>query len=405
MRTANRTAPFDLIHRLQGCRLLTPEDLRKVEAYRRACPHHRAADLTDFLLRQRLLTRFQLDTIREQGPEALVLSKFILTDTLGKGGLGTVYRARAADGGAWYAVRIVPRRNVMSLEAVAEKVKALRDIRHPRVSALVHLGAAGDRVYLAWPFLEGGETLDALVRKQGRLQPRLAAQIGLQVASGLEPYHEHGLFHGLLKPSDVLIGADRRVRLLDFGVGFLLTSEHGKSLLDTMTNTQALASGVECSSPESIMDPLDRTPAGDQYSLGCILYYALAGRYPFPVANPVKKMLAHQCEEPRPLQELNPEVAPGLVAVIHRLMRKAPAERYGSIGEVIQAFQSLGRPRSNPVLSPAPRPAEVHLPQSEQEEEQPAAPNTLRSVVLMALALLGGGALLGSTLGWLLARH
>src|SRR5207244_3413249 len=99
---------------------------------------------------------------------------------------------------------------------------------------------------------------DALVGKQGKLSPRQAVQVAVQVASGLQPYHEHGLFHGLLKPTDVLIGTDRRVRVLDFGVGFLLANERGKSLLDTMTNTKALARGLECASPESILDPLDR---------------------------------------------------------------------------------------------------------------------------------------------------
>ena len=70
--------------------------------------------------------------------------------------MGAVYKAKSAKDGGWYAIKIVPRRNVMNLTAVAEKVKALKQVRHPRVSALVNIGAAGDKVYLVWPYLEGG---------------------------------------------------------------------------------------------------------------------------------------------------------------------------------------------------------------------------------------------------------
>ena len=64
------------------------------------------------------------------------------------------------------------------------------------------------------------------------------------------------------------------------------------------------------------MNPLDRTPAGDQYSLGCILYFCLTGQFPFPHANPVKKMLGHQCEEPTPVRELNPQVSTRLAGIV-----------------------------------------------------------------------------------------
>src|SRR5262249_41664183 len=180
----------------------------------------------------------------------------------------------------------------------------------PRSGTYVPVGARPDRVSMVWPFLEGGEKLDALVKRQGNLPPRQAAQVALQVASGLQAYHAHGLFHGLLKPSDILIGTDRRVRILDFGVGFLLTCERGKSLLDTTTNGKALTRGLDCASPESIEDPLNRTVFGDQYSLGCILYFCLTGQFPFPDDNPVKKMLGHQFEEPTGVRELAPEVSP-----------------------------------------------------------------------------------------------
>src|SRR5262249_28113793 len=155
------------------------------------------------------------------------------------------------------------RRNVANLNTILDKVKEMKETHHPRVSALVRLGSQGERFYLAWPFLEGGEKLDEYIRANGPMSTSRAVQVGHQIASGLLPYHERHLFHGLLKPSDILIGEDRRIRVLDFGVGFLLTCKRGKSLLDTMTNSRAIARGLDCAAPETHLDPLQRTDAGD----------------------------------------------------------------------------------------------------------------------------------------------
>jgi serine/threonine-protein kinase len=279
-----------------------------------------------------------------------------------------VYRAKSSKDENVYAVKIVPRRNVINLQSIGEKVAALKQVRHPRVSAMVHVGAQGDRVYMVWPFLEGGEKLDALVRRQGKMPPRQAAQVALQVASGLQAYHEMDLFHGLLKPSDVLIGSDRRVRLLDFGVGFLLTCERGKSLLDTTTNSKALARGLDCASPEAILDPLARTVHGDQYSLGCILYFCLTGQYPFPTNNPVKKMMGHQFEEPTPVRQLVPEVPAKLAAIVNRLLRKTPEERYATTQEVVSALQAITSDARIPVPTAAP-PSTAPAPQAPQAKK------------------------------------
>jgi serine/threonine-protein kinase len=331
----------ELVEALRECKLLQPADFERIAAHRKASPADGPKELASFLVQSGILTRFQANTILDGGARSLVLSLYTLVDIIGTGSMGTVYKARSSRDQNWYAIKIVPRRNVVNLTSIAEKVQAFKQVRHPRVSALMHLGTSGDRVYLAWPFLEGGEKLNALVGRNGPLPWRQAAQVVMQVASGLQAYHEHGLFHGLLKPNDILIGSDRRVRILDFGVGFLLTSERGKALLDTMTNSKALAQGVDCASPEAILDPLARTPAGDQYSLGCILYFCLAGQFPFPGSNPVKKMLAHQNEVPTPIQDLAREVPKRLVAVVERLMSKAPEDRYASTAEVVKELQAI----------------------------------------------------------------
>ena len=79
-----------------------------------------------------------------------------------------------------------------------------------------------------------------------------------------------------------MVGADGQVRILDFGIGCLLAETEGESLVDTMSTANSVNSGLDCASPESIMDPTNLTPVGDQYSLGCVLYYCLTGPVPVP---------------------------------------------------------------------------------------------------------------------------
>jgi serine/threonine-protein kinase len=391
--------------------LLSGAFLERAKAWRRAFPDAGADELAKFLVEENHITRFQADTLLEGDPKTLNLSVYTLVDILGTGSMGTVFKARSSKDDNWYAIKVVPRRNVINLKSITEKVEALKQIRHPRVSAMVHVGAQGDRAYMVWPMIEGGDKLDSVVKKHGRLAPKAAAQVALQIAAGLQAYHAHDLFHGLLKPSDIVIGADRRARILDFGVGFLLTCERGKALLDTMTNSRALARGLDCASPEAILDPLNRTVLGDQYSLGCILYYCLTGRYPFNEANPVKKMLAHQHQEPTPIRELVPDCPPRLEAILNQLLEKLPEYRYPTIDALISDLQlvtSDTRPR--PVAAtvktiPAVdrRPADADNSEESPEESSESMKQNNQATLWLTLAGMAAGGL-GGLLAWLMTR-
>src|SRR5262249_28904836 len=159
-----------------------------------------------------------------------------------------------------------------------------------------------------------------------------------------------------LKPSNLMLGADHQMHILDFGIGCLLAETEGESLVDTMSTANSVASGLDCASPESIMDPTNLTPAGDPYSLGCVRYFFLTGRYPAPDGSAAEKMMAHQTKQPAPIRQRSPDVPEGLVAVVDRLMQKAPEARFGSAAEVIEALQPFAAPRSW-VKPSLPRPA------------------------------------------------
>src|SRR2546427_550337 len=249
--------------------------------------------LAEFLVSKGILSQFQADRLLAGKTQGFVLGPFTLMDALGAGSMGTVYKAQSKNDSHAYAVKVLPRRSMWNVRIARRKVRAFEQCRHPSVVPFVDVGTAGGMHYLAWPYVEG-EPFDKVVQQHGKIAPVLAAWYALQVAEGLETCHHQGLFHGLLKPSNLMLGPDEQIYILDFGIGTLLAETEGESLVDTMSTANSVTSGLDCASPESIMDPTNLTPAGDQYSLGCVLYFCLTGQYPFPEGSAAEKMMAHQ---------------------------------------------------------------------------------------------------------------
>jgi serine/threonine protein kinase len=327
--------------------------------------------LAEYLVSQGILTQFQSDRLLQGKTQGFVLGPFTLMDALGSGSMGTVYKAQSKTDNGWYAVKVLPRRSMWNVRIARRKVRVFEQCQHRSVVPFVDVGTSGGMHYLAWPLVEG-ETLDKVVARAGRLNSEQAAAYILQIAEGLHQCHKQGIFHGLLKPSNLLVDADGLLAILDFGIGCLLAETEGESLVDTMSTANAVNSGLDCASPESIMDPTNLTPLGDQYSLGCVLYYFLTGRYPFPDGTAVEKMMSHQQKQPTPIRELNPEVPEGLVAVVDRLMKKVPAERYADCGELLDALRPFTGAYATPMRRPTMAMPRVRL--APPEASRPAAP-------------------------------
>jgi serine/threonine protein kinase len=280
--------------------------------------------------------------------------------------MGTVYKAQSKNDNQWYAVKVLPRRSMWNVRIARRQVRSFEQINHPAVVPFVDVGTSGSTHYLAWPLVEGN-VLETVVQQQGKLAPDVAALYMLQTAEGLDACHDQDIIHGLLKPSNIMIGHDGQARILDFGIGSLLANTEGESLVDTMSTANSLTSGLDCASPECILEPSNRTPAGDQYSLGCVLYFCLTGQYPFSTGTAVDKMMAHQTKEPTPVNELAPEVPDALVKVVERLMKKSPQARYAHTLDVVEALRPLAAPTSPRSLRPMglavkPKPGSVKVP-------------------------------------------
>jgi serine/threonine-protein kinase len=294
--------------------------------------------LADFLVREGILNQFQVERVLQGKIQDLVLGCYVVLGTVGFGSMGTVYKVQSRNDGRYYALKLVPRRSMWNVRIARRIVRSLEEIRHPAAVGFVDVNTCGANLYLAWPFVEG-ETLENLVQRKGRLFPGLAAYYALQTAEGLSACHQQGIIHGLLKPANLMVGPEQQIYILDLGIGSLLSEAEGAKLLDTMSTTSTVTAGLDCRSPENILNSAVRTPAGDQYSLGCVLYFCLSGRYPFLEETAVEKMIAHQVRTPVAIRSLRPEVPKPLAAIVERLMEKTPEKRFLSLEEAAEGLQ------------------------------------------------------------------
>jgi serine/threonine-protein kinase len=389
-----------LLATLRGHELLSPDQLEQCHAFLQERPGASARELVNFAIEQEILTHFQADIIQTGNPRTLLLPPFVLLDAAGSGEAGQVYRARGQKDEERYVVKILARGNRAGTPRVVQTLHRFASFRHPAVVPIAHVGTVTDRTFLVWPEPQGERTLEELVQEKGKLPPEQVVHYAIQAAQTLHACHEKGLFHGLLKASDFRVGKRHKLSIHDLGMGFLLTLSREEAAMDTMTSLGQMASGLDWASPESLMDQRDRTPLSDQYSLGCVLYYALTGQVPFPVTSKVRKMLAHQTEEPTPLRELAPEVPARLAAVVEQLMKKAPAERFDDMAEAEAALQALlVKPAAKGTAAPAKpaaRPARPKPAQPESDEGNERGP-----VGWVTWALIGVAAVMAGVIGWL----
>jgi serine/threonine protein kinase len=333
-------------------RLIERSDLDPVAAaFQADNPYADATALAEHLVKLGMLTTFQATRLLEGQGRGLVLGPYVLADVLGAGSMGTVYKATGRADYKPYALKVLPVRGPWNVRQARKKLQQIPEEAHPGVAPWLDVGTSAGLHYLVWPFAEG-ETLEAVVARDGLLPPARAALIGVQVAQALQWCERHHTWHGAIKPSNVMLGPDGQAKVLDFGVGVLLAGAEDESLVDTMAESGSLAAQVDCTAPECIIDPASRSIHGDQYSLGCVLYFGLTGRYPFPDGTTSERMLAHQREEPTPVTVLNPGVPNALAAAIDRLLQKAPEARYNHTDELVAALTPLAR--QSAVYAPPP---------------------------------------------------
>ncbi len=255
------------------------------------------------------------------------IGAYKLREELARGRLGTTFRARRIVDGSEVAIKVVisaHRIAAVDLERLQEKVKLVRAIRHPNLVTLAEVGAEHNRCYWAMQLVRG----KSLAQLSGStpLSPRSMAAIVHQVAQALVVAHAHGVVHGHLKPTKILLDRRENARLCGLGLAYRVPG--GSEL----TTTGDAFETPHFMPPETASGKLQRpSPLCDVYSLGAVLYFLLAGRAPFQAANLLDVMQRIVNDPVIPPREFNSAVDPRLEAICLSCLQKQPDRRYPSM--------------------------------------------------------------------------
>jgi serine/threonine protein kinase len=274
------------------------------------------------------------------------ISHYRISAELGRGGMGVVYRAHDERLLRSVAIKILSDASCGSAETrsrMLAEARAASSLHHPGITTIYEVGEDGESIFLVMELVEGRSLRSMLY--EGPLDPKRIVEIGAQLAEALDAAHSRRVFHGDIKPENIIVQADGRAKLLDFGV-----ARHGVE--DSITKTVSAVLQIDVTpsiqgtiaylAPEQLRcEPADGR--ADLYSLGVAFYELASGRRPF--AAPSLGTLISQIisgSTPR-LKDAAPSAPPGLCDIVERLLEKEPARRFQTARDLQRELTNVSR--------------------------------------------------------------
>jgi len=295
------------------------------------------------------------------------LGRFEILEPIGAGGMGEVWRVRDTELGRDVAIKVLPAEVADSPERrkrFEREARATAGLNHPNLLTIHDVGIDDGRPFIVTELLEG-ESLRRVLRK-GLQSHATTVEWSLAVAHGLAAAHAKAIVHRDIKPDNVFLTTDNRVKILDFGLAKILetevSDEDETAALSSDTAAGALLGTMGYMAPEQLRgDPVDSRT--DVFSFGCVFYELLSGRRPFAGGSSAEHISAVLRDEPPPLDEAVPH---SLRAIVQRCLEKKPAARYQSAGEIAAALDAIDK--SSLGLAPGKQPSTpIHAAQSSAE--------------------------------------
>lgn len=256
---------------------------------------------------------------------------FRILRRLGQGGMGQVYLAEQISLKRKIAIKVIRddiAANPNSLARFKVEAKTVAQLSHANIVQVHMVGEHKGRHFMVLEYVEGKSLGEYLLRK-GPLEVPLVVSIMRQVAGALMRASELGIVHRDIKPENILLNRKGEAKVADFGLSRCLNVDEKVDL----TRTGATVGTPVYMSPEQI-EGKEVDARSDLYSFGVTCYQMLAGKAPFQGSNAFEIALKHVREEPPPLEEVRPDIPPGLLAIVNKLMAKKPKARYQSAREL-----------------------------------------------------------------------
>ena len=275
------------------------------------------------------------DLERSNGGHILLDNRYALLEPIGEGGMGRVFLASDRLLRTPVAIKIL--RPELSddpqiLERFRREIILSRDLGHPNVLRIYHLGQDQSRRYLTMQWVEG-QTLGQLLAETGAFAESQVLKIAIKLTSALEAAHGRGVLHRDVKPQNVLLDGESEPFLTDFGLAREL-NDPGITSAGMFLGTPNYVSPEQASA-----HPLDER--SDLYSFGVVLFEMATGRRPFEAEGAAEVLHAHRSTPPPDPRSLVPALSPELSSIILRCLAKSPDDRFDSATQLSQALEAL----------------------------------------------------------------
>lgn len=263
-----------------------------------------------------------------------------LVEHIGGGGMGQVYRGEDKRLGRAVAVKVLARDQSSDHDAVRRFLNEARSaarLNHQNIAQVYSAGESENHPYIVFEYVEG-LNLRTMIEEHGPLMLEEALSYTLQIADALAHASERRIVHRDVKPSNVLVAPNGQAKLIDLGLARLSTAGGPDG---DLTASGVTLGTFDYISPEQARDPRNADSRSDIYSLGCTLFYMLAGRPPFPEGTVLQKLLQHQGDAPPDICQFRPDLPEEASLVLAKMMAKDPRRRYGDSARLMEALLSL----------------------------------------------------------------
>jgi serine/threonine protein kinase/beta-lactam-binding protein with PASTA domain len=254
--------------------------------------------------------------------------RYQILSRIGDGGMAVVYKAKDLILDRLCAVKVL-RQEFSNDEAFIRRFRreaeAVASLSHPNIVNIYDIGDESDLYYIVMEYVDG-VTLKAYIKEFAPVPPENSVYILKQIASAIEHAHQHGIVHRDIKPQNILIDENDRVKVTDFGIALATTGA-------TITYTNSIIGSAHYLSPEQAKGSV-ATIKSDIYAFGIVMYEMLTGQLPFPGESPVTVALKHLSEPYVLPRDINPSIPQSLENIIIRALAKNPEDRYDTIGDV-----------------------------------------------------------------------
>ncbi|MWV45127.1 Stk1 family PASTA domain-containing Ser/Thr kinase [Paenibacillus sp. HJL G12] len=260
--------------------------------------------------------------------------RYEIIERIGGGGMALVYKAHDLLLGRNVAVKVLRQQFVHDEEFIRRfrrEAQSAASLSHPNVVSIYDVGQEDEVHYIVMEYVEG-HNLNEIIKERAPLQVDEAVRIASQICDALDHAHQNQIIHRDIKPHNILIGRNGRVKVTDFGIARAVTST-------TITQTGSVVGSVHYFSPEHAKGVVTGEKS-DLYSLGIVLYQMLTARLPFLGESPISVALKHLQEEFEEPREVNPLIPQSVENIILKSMRKNPQERYQSAKEMLHDLET-----------------------------------------------------------------